>query len=105
MPPMLSDMPPGRLDVLIKHPFHRETGERLNAFIRDLRECRTTEDYVTLQQDMPHATLAANDARAERSRVIRRLRRGQKLPADDIVIGSPSWIPRSSGRGGNEAPA
>lgn len=88
---MLTDMPSDRLDVLIKHPFHRETGERLIAFIRDLRECRTPEDYVAFQQDLLHATLAANDARAERSRVIKRLRRGQKLPPDapDLVIGDP----------------
>ncbi|WP_331751884.1 hypothetical protein OG713_45895 (plasmid) [Streptomyces sp. NBC_00723] len=91
MSPMLTDMPSDRLDALIKHPFHRETVERLVGFIRDLRECRTPENYVAFQQDLLHATLAANAARAERSRVIKRLRRGQKLPADapDLVVGDP----------------
>lgn len=49
MSPMLTDMPPDRLDALIKHPFHRETVERLVGFIRDLRECRTLENYVAFQ--------------------------------------------------------
>ncbi|MFH9044322.1 hypothetical protein ACH4FA_34000 [Streptomyces sp. NPDC017966] len=87
-------MPPDRLDALVKHPFHRETIERLIGFIRDLRECRTPEDYVAFQQDLLHATLTANAARAERSRVIKRLRRRQKLPADapELVIGDPHQL-------------
>ncbi|MEV8435139.1 hypothetical protein [Streptomyces chartreusis] len=91
VPPLLTDMASDRLDVLIKHPFHRETVEHLVKFIRDLRECRTAEDYVAFQQDLLHATLAANGARAERSRVIKRLRRGQKLPPDapELVVGDP----------------
>ncbi|MFE9687857.1 hypothetical protein [Streptomyces sp. NPDC006285] len=88
---MLTDMPSDRLDALIRHPFHRETGERLVGFIRDLRECRMPQDYVAFQQDLLYATLAASEARAERSRVAKRLRKGQRLPADapDLVIGDP----------------
>ncbi|MBT2506538.1 hypothetical protein J7I98_11640 [Streptomyces sp. ISL-98] len=73
---MLTDMPSDRLDALIKHPFHRENGERLVSFIKGLRECHSADDFVTFQRELLHATLAANRARAERSRVIKRLRKG-----------------------------
>ncbi|WP_328750262.1 hypothetical protein OHT57_32455 [Streptomyces sp. NBC_00285] len=91
MAPMLTDMSSDRLDTLIKHPFHRENGERLIRFIKDLRECRSAEDFATFQRELLHATLAANLARAERSRVIKRLRKKQSLPADapDLVVGDP----------------
>ncbi|MFH8255944.1 hypothetical protein [Streptomyces roseolus] len=89
MAPLLTDMPTARLDSLIKHPFHRENGERLVGFIQDLRECRSAEDFVAFQGDLLHATLAANLARSERSRVIKRLRKGESLPADapELVVG------------------
>ncbi|WP_432163942.1 hypothetical protein [Streptomyces tendae] len=91
MAPLLTDMPSDRLDALIKHPFHRENGERLVDFIRDLRQCNSAEDVVAFQRELLHATLAANLARAERSRVIKRLRKGQSLPADapDLIVGDP----------------
>ncbi|WP_329260469.1 hypothetical protein OG223_41340 [Streptomyces sp. NBC_01478] len=91
MTPMLTDMSADRLDALIKHPFHRENGERLIGFIKDLRECHSAEDFVTFQRQLLQATLAVNLARAERSRVIKRLRKRQLLPADapDLVVGDP----------------
>ncbi|MET9104960.1 hypothetical protein [Streptomyces zhihengii] len=91
MAPMLTDMPSDRLNALVKHPFHRENGEWLIGFIKDLRECHSAEDFVTFQRELLLATLAANRARAERSRVIKRLRKGQSLPADapDLVVGDP----------------
>ncbi|MGN9796220.1 hypothetical protein ACTMTU_34745 [Streptomyces sp. OZ13] len=83
-----------RLDVLVKHPFHRENGERLVGFIQDLCQCHDSEDFVAFQRDLLLAALAANQARAERSRVIKRLRKGQRLPADapDLVVGDPHDI-------------
>lgn len=89
--PMLTDMPTDRLDALIKHPFHRENGERLVGFIKDLRECHSAEDFVTFQRELLTATLAVNLARAERSRVIKRLRKRESLPVDapELVIGDP----------------
>ncbi|MET7534342.1 hypothetical protein [Streptomyces goshikiensis] len=45
---MLTDKPSDRLDALIKHPFHRESAERLVGFIEDLRQCHGVEDFVTL---------------------------------------------------------
>lgn len=89
--PMLTDMPTGRLDALIKHPFHRENGERLVGFIKDLRECHSAEDLVTFQRELLTATLAVNLARAERSRVIKRLRKRESLPVDapELVTGDP----------------
>ncbi|MGA5218830.1 hypothetical protein ACPCAE_22535 [Streptomyces cinereoruber] len=91
MAPLLTEMPSDRLNALIKHPFHRENGERLVDFIRDLRQCNSAEDFVAFQRELLHATLAANLARAERSRVIKRLRKGQSLPADapDLIVGDP----------------
>ncbi|MFJ9032891.1 hypothetical protein ACIRQP_31055 [Streptomyces sp. NPDC102274] len=67
MAPMLTDMLSDRLNALVKHPFHRENGERRVGFIEDLHECHT-EDYVTFQRELLHATLATNRARAARSR-------------------------------------
>ncbi|MER5224551.1 hypothetical protein [Streptomyces flaveus] len=54
---MLTDMPSDRPDALIKHPFHRENGERLVGFIEDLRECYSAEDFMTFQRElcMPHS--------------------------------------------------
>ncbi|MGW5434433.1 hypothetical protein ACWET9_46185 [Streptomyces sp. NPDC004059] len=84
-------MPSDRLDAMVKHPFHRENAERLIGFIRDLRRCHSPEDYVAFQEQLLHAALAANEARAQRSRVIKRLRKGEKLPADapELVVGDP----------------
>ena len=82
MAPTLTYMPTDRLDALIKHPFHRENGERLVGFIKDLRECHSAEDFVTFQRELLTATLAVNLARAERSRVIKRLRKRESLPVD-----------------------
>lgn len=89
MPVMLTDFPLDRLDALIKHPFHRETGERLVSLIRDLRQCHVPEDFVAFQEQLLVATLAASEARAQRSRVIKRLRKGERLPADapELVVG------------------
>ncbi|MET8008978.1 hypothetical protein ABZU86_33835 [Streptomyces sp. NPDC005271] len=91
MPVMLTDMPPDRLDALVKHPFHRETGERLVSLISDLRQCHGPEDFVAFQERLLVATLAASEARGERSRVIKRLRRGARLPADapELAVGDP----------------
>jgi hypothetical protein len=82
-------MPTGRLDALIKHPFHRENGDRLVGFIKNLRECRSAEDFVMFQRELLQATLAVNFARAERSRVIKRLRKRESLPPDapELVVG------------------
>lgn len=79
---MLTDMPSDRLNALVNHPFHRENGERLVGFNKDLRECHSAEDFVMFQRELLYATLAANRARAKRSRVIKRLRKGRSLPAD-----------------------
>ncbi|GHD77248.1 hypothetical protein GCM10010317_094890 [Streptomyces mirabilis] len=80
--------PVGHLE---QHPFHWENGERLIGFIKDVRDCHTTEDFVTFQRELLHATLAANVARAECSRVIKRLRTGQSPPAGApcLVVGDP----------------
>ncbi|MER5796637.1 hypothetical protein [Streptomyces sp. NPDC001980] len=86
MPAKLTDMPPDRLDALIKHPFHRENAERLIGFIRDLRECHCPEDFVAFQHELLKAMLEASHARAARNRVIKRLKRGEKLPRT-----RPSW--------------
>ncbi|MFJ6291828.1 hypothetical protein ACIQJX_00590 [Streptomyces griseoviridis] len=89
MPVKLTDMPPDRLDALIKHPFHRENAERLIGFIRDLRECHGPDDFVAFQHELLKATLEASHARAARNRVIKRLKRREKLPTDapELVAG------------------
>ncbi|MFJ5997469.1 hypothetical protein [Streptomyces sp. NPDC092370] len=44
---MVTDISSDRLNALIKHPFHRESGERLVGFHENLRQCRGVEGLLT----------------------------------------------------------
>lgn len=84
-------MPPARIDAVMQHPAHVKTVESLPGFISDLRMCQNPGDFVAFQENRLSATLAATQARAVRSRVAKRLRKGQKLPPDapELPAGAP----------------
>ncbi|WP_280892748.1 hypothetical protein [Streptomyces sp. LBL] len=65
----------------MQHPAHVKTVESLPGFISDLRMCQNLGDFVAFQENLLSATLTATQARAERSRVAKRLRKGGEASA------------------------
>jgi hypothetical protein len=82
MPQLLIDMPAERARQVFAHPSIQDTYYELPQLIVNLRQCRTYKDYYHFQQDLLGKVLVFQEHRRACTRVVRRLRRGESVPAD-----------------------
>jgi hypothetical protein len=72
----------GRAEDLLAHPLHRWATPTLVGLVRDLRHCRSMEDFYHFQQTMIDLLLNVEEQRAAVSRTRKMLRRTpDRLPA------------------------
>lgn len=67
---------------IIRHPAQQATATNIAELISWLRSCEQPEDFYEFQRYLFGYIYKVEERRAECSRVIKRLRRGGKLPAD-----------------------
>lgn len=82
MPQRLNDMPEERARQVFAHPLIQETYYALPQLIVDLQSCDGFDDYYHFQQDLLGRVLAVQEHRRACTRVVRRLRRNENMPAD-----------------------
>ncbi|VVJ21483.1 Uncharacterised protein [Amycolatopsis camponoti] len=82
MPSLLNAMPLERTNRIFLHPVHQEGVGTVAQLIKDLRQCRSAEDYFTFQQGLLAKVLAVQEYRTACRRVAKLLRQGKTVPAD-----------------------
>ncbi len=78
----LLTLTPDELTSVVLHPVQQHAHAVITDLISDLRTCEAPADYNDYQRALFQAIYAAETARAEVRRVVKRVRRGQPLPAD-----------------------
>jgi hypothetical protein len=68
--------------VLMKHPAQQANLSRISQLISWLRSCKEVGDFYEFQWHLGGYIYEVDERRAQCSRIIKRLRRGQSLPAD-----------------------
>ena len=82
MPSLLKTMDAERLQLLVLHPAQLRLADTITALLADLRTCTTPEDYYGFQGTLFHELHDVETRRAQVSRVVKRLRRGESIPMD-----------------------
>lgn len=82
MPKLVNDMPLEQANRLFLHPIHQDAFGVCVQLIADLRQCRTYRDYYRFQQDLLEKILEVQEHRALCTRIAKRLRRGEAVPAN-----------------------
>jgi hypothetical protein len=67
---------------VMQHPAQQATAANIAELISWLRSCEKPSDYYEFQRHLFGYLYAVEERRAQCSRIIKRLRRGQSLPAD-----------------------
>lgn len=82
MPVPLATLSPEELSRVVLHPVQRGVHPVICELIGQLRTCDTPDDYQDYQRALFQVVHAAETARADVRRVVKRLKRGQGVPSD-----------------------
>lgn len=82
MPPLLKTFEPELLQLVVAHPAQLRLADRIADLLADLRTCTTPRDYQEFQGTLFHDLYDVEERRRAVSRVVKRLRRGERLPPD-----------------------
>lgn len=79
----LDELSPENINAIQNHPIHQRGLQVIIRLIRQLRDCESNySELYTFQQDLLGELLAVEERRAECSRVVKRLKRGECVPTN-----------------------
>lgn len=68
--------------AILRHPAQQATASNIAQLISWLRSCETPSDFFEFQRHLFGYLYQVEERRAQCSRIVKRLKRGEKLPAD-----------------------
>lgn len=80
MPPLLTELDEGVLELVISHPLQAWARRTVETLIEDLRACDSWADYADYQKLLFQVVWAQEQRRAEVRHAVKRLRRGAAVP-------------------------